>query len=172
MNSRAGVKLRDLVPELPKVSPREPHDLQVQMPGRSQITFRKYRAGDAEIFRVLNEQWIAKFFGLEPKDLEILSDPEKYILQPGGHIYFATDEDENAACCALIANGAGSFELAKMAVREDRRNQGIGRALLEHVVEAARNSGVRKLTLETNRRLANAIHLRNLDLKIPAHQGC
>jgi GNAT superfamily N-acetyltransferase len=56
-------------------------------------------------------------------------------------------------------NGAGSFELAKMAVREDCRNQGIGRALLAHVIETARTLGVRQLTLETNRRLTNAIHL-------------
>ena len=55
-------------------------------------------------------------------------------------------------------NGAGWFELAKMAIREDRRNQWIGRALLAQVVEAARTLGVRKLTLQTNRKLANAIH--------------
>jgi putative acetyltransferase len=131
----------------------------MKMHRRMQVTFREYRAGDAAIFRVLNQQWISKDFGLEAKDLEILSDPEKYILQPGAHVYFAIDEDEIVGCCALLVNGAGSFELAKMAVGEDCRNQGIGRALLAHVIEAARTLGVRQLTLETNRMLANAIHL-------------
>jgi len=46
-----------------------------------------------------------------------------------------------------------------MAVREDLRNQGIGKALLAHVIDAARILGARKLTLGTNSKLTNAIHL-------------
>ena len=124
-----------------------------------ETTFREYRTGDAEVFRGLNEQWIAKYFGLEEKDLAILSDPEKHIVQRGGHIYFATRDDQIVGCCALIVNGPQSYELAKMAVREELRNQGIGKALLAHVIEAARATGVRKLTLETNSKLSNAIHV-------------
>jgi len=123
------------------------------------FTFREYRAGDAGSFRALNEQWIAQYFAMEEKDVEILSDPEKYILQPGGRIYFAVVEAEIVGCCALIVNGPGSFELAKMAVREEHRNQGIGRALLAHVIDAARTLEARRLTLETNSKLTNAIHL-------------
>lgn len=124
-----------------------------------EITFREYRAGDAEAFCKLNVQWIAKYFGLEEKDVEILSDPEEHILRAGGHIYLATFEGEIAGCCALIVNGARSYELAKMAVREDLRNQGIGKRLLAHVLEAARRLGAHRLTLETNSKLTNAIHL-------------
>src|SRR5579884_2235336 len=124
-----------------------------------EITFRKYQAGDAAAFRALNEQWIAKYFGLEPKDIEILEDPEKHILVPGGHIYFAVLEDTIVGCCALLVNGPRSYEVAKMAVSEELRNQGIGKALLAHVVEAARRLGAYKLMLETNSRLANAIHV-------------
>ena len=129
------------------------------MPTVMETTFREYRTGDAEAFRELNEQWIAKYFRLEEKDLEILSDPEKYILQPGGHIYFATRDEQIVACCALIVNGARSFELAKMAVREELRNQGIGKAILAHVVDRARAAGAEKLTLETNSKLSNAVHV-------------
>ena len=123
------------------------------------ISFREYRAGDAAIFQTLNEQWIAKYFGMEEKDIEILSDPEKHILEPGGHIYFAIQEDEIIGCCALIVNGRRSYEVAKMAVREDCRNRGIGKALLAHVIDAARQQGAEKLTLETNGSLRNAIHV-------------
>jgi len=124
-----------------------------------QVTFREFRAEDAEAFRTLNEQWIAKYFGFEEKDLKVLNDPERHILQPGGHIYFAHLDGEIAGCCALIVNGEQSYELAKMAVREDLRNQGIGKALLAHVIEAARSLRAHKLTLGTNSRLTNAIHL-------------
>ena len=124
-----------------------------------QVTFREFRTGDAEVFRTLNEHWIEKYFGIEEADVKVLTDPEKHILQPGGRIYFATLENEIAGCCALIVNGERSYELAKMAVREDLRNQGIGKALLAHVIGAARILGARKLTLGTNSKLTNAIHL-------------
>ena len=124
-----------------------------------QVTFREFRAGDAEVFRTLNEHWIGKYFRIEEADVKVLTDPEKHILQPGGRIYFATLENEIAGCCALIVNGERSYELAKMAVREDLRNQGIGKALLAHVIHAARILGARKLTLGTNSKLTNAIHL-------------
>ena len=132
------------------------------MPVVMEMIVREYRPGDGEAFRQLNEQWIAKYFVLEDKDIEILSDPEQHILQPGGRIYFATREEEILGCCALIVNGPGSYELAKMAVREDHRNQGIGRVLIAHVIEAARKNGARKVTLETSSRLANAIHVYEL----------
>lgn len=124
-----------------------------------QITFREYRPGDAEAFRWLNEQWIGKYFGLEEEDVKVLTHPESQILQSGGRIYFATLDGEIAGCCALILNGEQSYELAKMAVREDLRNQGIGKALLAHVIDAARSLRARKLTLGTNSKLTNAIHL-------------
>jgi GNAT superfamily N-acetyltransferase len=51
------------------------------------------------------------------------------------------------------------FELAKMAVSEGLRGNGIGRKLLEHAITEARKLGASRLYLETNRKLANAIHL-------------
>ena len=124
-----------------------------------QITFRQFLPGDGNAFRTLNEQWIAKYFVLEEKDRLTLNDPEKYILNPGGHIYFAVLDNEVVGCCALIANGPGSYEVAKMAVDESHRNLGIGKSLLAHVIEEARHLRAWKLTLETNSKLMNAIHV-------------
>lgn len=129
------------------------------MQATMQITFREFRPGDAAAFRRLNEQWIAKYFSFEEEDVKVLAHPEEHILQPAGRIYFAAFDGEIAGCCALIVNGERSYELAKMAVREDLRNQGIGKALLAHVIDAARKLGAHKLTLGTNHQLANAIHL-------------
>jgi len=124
-----------------------------------QITFRQFYPGDGKVFRALNEQWIAKYFVLEEKDRLTLNDPEKYILKSGGHIYFAMLDDKIVGCCALIATGQDSYEVAKMAVDESHRNLGIGKTMLAHVIESARTLGARKLTLETNSRLMNAIHV-------------
>jgi len=46
-----------------------------------------------------------------------------------------------------------------MAVDERLRNQGIGRKVLAYTIEQARVLGARALYLETNNKLANAIHL-------------
>jgi putative acetyltransferase len=124
-----------------------------------EITFREFRAGDEDAFRILNEQWIAKYFALEEKDLLTLRQPDKYILSAGGRIYFAVLDEEMVGCCALIANGPCSYEVAKMAVSEEHRNKGIGKSMLAHVIEAARGLGAHKLTLETNSKLKNAIHV-------------
>lgn len=123
------------------------------------IKLRPYRAGDAEAFRLLNEAWIEKYFGLEEHDNEMLGDPEGYVLAKGGHIFFATAAGAPIGCCALVPMDPGVYEVAKMAVAEEWQNRGIGRRVLAYTIERARALGARRLYLETNSRLANAIHL-------------
>lgn len=129
------------------------------MQATMEITFREFQQSDRETFRRLNEQWIAKYFVLEDKDVKILQQPEKYILAPGGQIYFAILNDAIAGCCALIPVAPGTYEVAKMAVNEEFRNRGIGKSLLAHVVDQARELGAQKLVLETNKKLTNAVHV-------------
>jgi N-acetylglutamate synthase-like GNAT family acetyltransferase len=110
-------------------------------------------------FREINESWIAKFFALEERDREILNNPAKYILAPGGEIVMAVAGETIVGCCALLPMEDGSFEVSKMGVAEPYRGQGIGRRLLASVIGHARALGIRRLYLETNQTLANAIHL-------------
>ena len=125
------------------------------------VELREFQAGDGIAFRALNEAWIRAYFRLEEKDRTILGDPQHTILDAGGHIYFAVHADtrEILGCCALLALDEGAFEVAKMAVAEPWRGQGIGRQLLHGTIEAARALGVRRLYLETNHSLKNAIAL-------------
>ena len=123
------------------------------------LTIREFQSGDETSFRKLNEEWITRYFRIEPKDEEALLDPQSSILASGGRIFFAVSEGQCIACCALVARGADEFEVAKMAVAPDHRGNGVGRKLLEAVIAAARASGTRRLYLETNRVLAPAIRL-------------
>jgi len=129
----------------------------------AEITFHPFQPGDAPAFRELNEDWIREFFTLEEKDHEVLGDPAKHIVTKGGAIVMAklrtTEGSRAVGCCALIAMGEGSFELAKMTIAAEHRGQGIGRKFLGYVIEHARGLGMRRLYLETNRKLENAIHL-------------
>jgi putative acetyltransferase len=121
--------------------------------------FRPFQAGDETAFRELNEAWIQLFFSIEAKDREVLGDPVEHILRPGGDIVMAILGDRTIGCCALLAMGDGSFEIGKMAVSEESRGFGVGRKLLARVVERAREIGAKRLYLETNTKLPNAIHL-------------
>ena len=125
------------------------------------IQFREFRPGDESYFRALNEAWITASFKLEEEDVLILGDPQHHILDAGGHIYFAVDPQtgEILGCCALLAMEDGCFEVAKMAVGESYRGQGIGKQMLRATIEAARNLGAQRLYLVTHHSLKNAIGL-------------
>ena len=124
-----------------------------------EMIFRPFEAGDEAAFRELNEAWISALFRMEEKDREVLNDPVGEITGKGGAIYFVLADGVRVGCCALLNLGSGGNELGKMAVGGELRGAGIGRKLLEYVVERAREMGAVRLYLETNSKLKNAIHL-------------
>ena len=114
---------------------------------------------DATAFRTLNEEWIARYFTLEARDIQTLNDPEGTILKKGGSIYMVYAEDHPVGCAALIPLGQGVYELSKMAISPLCRGKGLGRRLLLHVIKQARLLGATSLFLGSNTRLADAVHL-------------
>lgn len=114
-----------------------------------------------EDFKRLNVEWIEHWFTIEQADLDVLDDPEGHVLEGGGRIFFAVDDDTGdvVGCVALKAEGDGVYELSKMAVDPDRRGGGIGRMLMDAVLDAFRSAGGTLLYLESNRRLEPALAL-------------
>jgi putative acetyltransferase len=51
-----------------------------QSPPVVEIGIRQFQSGDAAAFRRLNEEWITRFFRIEPKEEPILADPQETIL--------------------------------------------------------------------------------------------
>ncbi len=73
-----------------------------------------------------------------------------------GRIYVARDGADPVAMLSLLytvstAEGGKAAWLEDLVVRPDRRGQGIGRTLLEHVAAQARADGVLRITLLTDR---------------------
>jgi len=128
-------------------------------PPNQAVEIREFAPGDEVAFRRLNEEWITRHFTLEAKDEEVFADPQGSILAKGGKIFFAIRGGRPVGCCALIAIGPGEYEVAKMGVTESAQGAGIGRQMLERVVEEAKVAGAWRLYLETNRKLAPAIRL-------------
>jgi len=110
-------------------------------------------------FRRLNVQWLERYFVVEPIDHEVLGNPERYILEPGGAILFARLGPQIIGTCALLQESPGVFELTKMSVDEGFRGLGAGRRLLdEAIAEFHRRDGV-ELFLESNSALRTALHM-------------
>jgi putative acetyltransferase len=125
----------------------------------TELTIREFSPGDETAFRRLNEEWIKRYFAIEPMEAELLADPQGTILDRGGRIFLAARDGQTVGCCALLRMAPGEFEVAKMAVTESSRRNGIGRQLLNKAIAEARASGAYRLYLETNRKLVGAIRL-------------
>ncbi|MCW3073765.1 MAG: family acetyltransferase [Flaviaesturariibacter sp.] len=110
-------------------------------------------------FRDLNVAWLQKYFYVEPIDEEIFANPRRYILDNGGHIFFAKYEGQVAGTCALMKAKNGEVELAKMAVDERFQGKGVGHILLEAAIAKAIDLGLGRLMLYSNTKLQPAIHL-------------
>ncbi len=114
---------------------------------------------DATAFRMLNEEWITRFFTLEKKDREILGDPEGLIVARGGKVFIVLANGVAVGAVALIRMEGGVYELSKMAVSPGLRGLGIGRTLLEYAIERAREMGAASLFLGSSTKLKSAVHL-------------
>jgi GNAT superfamily N-acetyltransferase len=131
-----------------------------QVAGFAKVEIRSLNRGeDSTAFRLLNEEWITRYFTLKPMDRATLGDPDGKILSKGGHIYIAYLGQQAVGCVALIPMHNGVYELSKMAVTSEMRGLGIGRKLLEHAVAEAKRIGAKSLFLGSNSRLENAVHL-------------
>ncbi len=120
-----------------------------------------YQPTHKSAFYALNAEWIEHFFGpLEAEDERSLHNPEGIFLQQGGAIFMAVDSQNTPiAAAALKKTGEKEYELCKTAVSPSVRGQGVGRLLLNHVLEYADNQGIERVFLLSNRRLAPALTL-------------
>ncbi|PRY06063.1 acetyltransferase (GNAT) family protein [Pontibacter ummariensis] len=112
-----------------------------------------------QAFYDLNHEWISKYFVMEDADVKSLSDPQGYIINKGGHILMALFNGEPVGTCALLKDGEGVFELAKMAVAPKMQGMKIGKMLGEAAIDWARRAGAHKVYLVSNRRLQTALNL-------------
>lgn len=120
---------------------------------------RAFEPGDEAAFRDINLEWIERYFAVEAKDSEVLDNPRKYILDPGGAILIAMDDATPVGVVSLVVMEDGTVELAKMGVRPQAQGKGAGRLLMAAAVETARAMGMKRIYIETNSALAPALKL-------------
>lgn len=118
-----------------------------------------YEPALREHFYRLNAQWLERYFRIEDIDRAVMGDPERYILQPGGAIFFARLGEDVIGTCALLQESPGVFELTKMGVDETFRGLGAGKRLLGACIAEFYRRKAHTLFLESNSRLKSALRM-------------
>ena len=122
------------------------------------LTIHKNCPEHLDRFIALNEQWIEKYFQIEPSDRALADDPAS-VWEKGGAIYTGTIDKKVVGCCALFNKGEGLFELARMAVDPAFQGRGIGRQLAGHALSELKTMKARRVELMSNCVLKPAIAL-------------
>lgn len=108
----------------------------------------------------LNEEWITQYFALEKADRTLAANPS-IVMDNQGYLFSLVHENKVVGVCALINDGNGVFELARMAVSPPYHGQGFGNTLVEASILKARSIKAKKLYLISNTKLKAAISLYN-----------
>ena len=118
-----------------------------------------YKKENQPLFESLNLAWLNKYFEVEPIDLKVLGNPEKYIINPGGAIYFVKYNNNLIGTAALKVENETTVELTKMAVDPVYQGIGAGLFLCQQVILKAKESGYKTLILYSNTKLKTAINI-------------
>ena len=126
-------------------------------------------------FYILNIEWLKTYFYVEPYDEKVLSNPNKYIIEKGGFIFFAKCDNQIVGTVALMPiQKEGTFELTKMAVSPKHRGQKIGQKLMQQCLDFAKAQEFKRLLLYSSRKLNNAIYIYRKYgfIEVPVEPNC
>ena len=132
---------------------------------QSNWQIRPFIPADAPAFAALNRRWIEEMFGMEEKDVRQLEHPKAAILDPGGFIAVADANGWVMGTGAILPaahapdDGRKWMEVIKMATDISTQGRGIGSAVLECLLDFAREQGADAVWLETNEKLEAATAL-------------
>ena len=123
------------------------------------ITIIPYENKYQPEFKKLNLYWLDHYNLTESHDLEILDDPQGAVIDRGGCIFLAMDQEHVVGTAGLWKENEKEYELVKMAVELSYQGQGISKILLETCLREAEKRGATKIFLFSNSQLTTALRL-------------
>ena len=124
----------------------------------SNISIKEYESKFGIDFFVLNKAWIEESWILEESDKKDLLNPKK-IVDNGGQVFFAVDNQITIGTVAMIKSSNNIFELAKMTVKEDYRGKGVANMLMNQCIDFAKHNNANEIFLISNDSLKIARNL-------------
>lgn len=126
----------------------------------STVLIRPFRPADQAACEKLILGGLSEHF--EEMDRELnpdLRDIQDYFIQAGHSFFVAVQGREIIGTAGLIEESPGEGRIVRMSVSINRRREGIGRALLKHILAEAKRSGFQRVIVETNQDWDAAINL-------------
>ena len=123
------------------------------------ITIIPFEEKYSDHFRKLNIEWLNEYFNVEPYDEYQLSHPLSEIINKGGHIFLASENENIIGTAALMKENSSSFELTKMCVTKSSQGKGISKMLLDACLRLAKEKDWDRLYLYSSTKLIPAIEL-------------
>jgi len=138
-------------------------DIQRGRTHRRDIRLVPYDAQYKDAFASLNIAWLEEFFEVEDIDRTALFDPDGFILNGGGEIWFALVDGQPLGTFALKNWGSGRWEFTKFAVDSAAQGLGIGTLLMQCGTDRfqARAGAVLFLETHTSLKAARAVYNRS-----------
>ncbi len=137
----------------------------------NKIEICAYSPALRSFFKTLNEEWLNKYFVVEPYDAFLLENCESEIINKGGNIFFGKLNGVVIGTYALLAPVDGCVELGKMAITAAFQGKGYGQQLLQHAISTAVALGHKEMLLYSSRKLKNSIYLyRKFGFKEISHE--
>jgi GNAT superfamily N-acetyltransferase len=118
--------------------------------GQARRLFRAYAAEHAAT--------IAESLCVQKFEAELAGLPGRYA-PPSGCLLLAMDGDDPAGCVAIRDLGGGTCEMKRLYVAPEHRGRGVGRLLVEEVLQKAERAGYNRMVLDTLPEMAGALAL-------------
>ncbi|PWT76001.1 MAG: GNAT family N-acetyltransferase [Chloroflexi bacterium] len=116
-----------------------------------ELCIRFFEVGDQEQVRRLVLEGLGEHFGFIDESLNPdLDDISHSYIDAGQVFVVGCLGREIVGTGALIYQGEGISELVRISTREPYRRMGIGRAIIAHLVNIARQRGDQRIIVETN----------------------
>ena len=116
-----------------------------------EITVERAGAADLPAVRAMLQEyaaWIGIDLSFQGFTREVQELPGDYA-PPGGDLYIARDGADTVGMVAFRARASGRAEMKRLFVRDVARGTGVGRVLVQHVINAARAAGHTHMILDT-----------------------
>jgi putative acetyltransferase len=92
--------------------------------------------------------WLEISLCFQNFDEELAGLPGDYA-PPAGRLLLAFEDDQLVGCVALRELRASTCEMKRLFLRPEFRGRGLGRALVEKIIEEARQIGYKQMCLDT-----------------------